>query len=389
MTKMNCSNSAAANLTAGAKKTNVHIVIGTRPEAIKTAPVYKALTTREELTTRLISTGQHQELLTQALAAFDLKPDFDLQVMRKGQSLSQLTSNLLLALENMFAKEKPDLVLAHGDTTTCYAAALSSFYHGIPFFHLEAGLRTFLLDSPFPEEFNRQCITKMSAHHFATSENAHKNLIADGVKPENITVTGNTLYDAISQMSASSRRVGTSKKLAEHDLAKYAKTVLMTLHRRAQGSVSLKPIMEALRMVAEQQPQSCFIFPVHPSPAVSNLACEVFDAIPNVILCPPIEYPEFLRLMSESTLILTDSGGVQEEAAFLGKNVLVLRDASERCDGIGNGTTQVIGSDPSFVFKRTCELLANAESKPSFKHPPMDRSPSSIIADVIARRNSA
>ena len=363
------------------KQTNVHVIIGTRPEAIKTAPVFKALSEKPGLNTKLISTGQHRELLGQALDAFGLKPDFDLQVMREGQTLSQLTSNLLKALEELFAVDKPDLVLAHGDTTTCYAAALSAFYHGIPFFHLEAGLRTFRLDSPFPEEFNRQCITGMSAHHFATSEEARQNLLDDGVSAASITVTGNTLFDAINQMNLESN-VGVMTN------SNFAKSVLLTLHRRAQGTASLKPVMDALKQVADQNLDTCFIFPVHPSPAVSKLAAEIFSSAPNIVLCPPLQYPEFLSLMAKSSLILTDSGGVQEEAAYLGKNVLILRDFSERNDGIDMGTTQIIGTDPAKIFAKTNEALANVSAK---KVPQafLAQSPSRIVADVVMERCTA
>lgn len=370
------------------KNPNVHVIIGTRPEAIKTAPVFKAMAAKSGLDTKLISTGQHRELLSQALSAFDLEPTYDLQVMREGQSLSQLTSNLLLAMENLFRHDKPDVVLAHGDTTTCYASALSSFYHGIPFFHLEAGLRTFRLDSPFPEEFNRQCITKMASHHFATSMTAQQNLLEDGIDSESITVTGNTLYDAIQQMNPGKQEQTLLNFDPRFDRDDFSKTVLLTLHRRAQGTASLKPVMDALKQVADKQPNTCFVFPVHPSPAVSKLAAEVFSGVPNIVLSPPLEYPEFLTLMAESSLILTDSGGVQEEAAFLGKNVLVLRDVTERNDGVDSGTTQIVGTDPSRIYNKTMEALNSVTYKPMTSIS-MAESPSRIVADVVLERCSA
>lgn len=369
------------------KKPKVHLIIGTRPEAIKTAPVYKALADRRELDTRLISTGQHRELLGQALGSFGLKPSHDLQIMREKQTLSQLTANLLVALEGLFLADKPDLILAHGDTTTCYASALSAFYHGIPFFHLEAGLRTFRLDSPFPEEFNRQCITKMASHHFATSDEAHANLLEDGVNRQAITVTGNTLYDAIEQMSPNGNGSALLRDFGFNNDT-FSKTVLFTLHRRAQGSSSLKPVMDSLKQVAKQNPQACFIFPVHPSPSVRDLAKEVFSNSSNVMLSPPLEYPEFLTLMLNSSLVLTDSGGVQEEAAYLGKKVFVLRDFTERGDGISKGTTQIIGTDPAEIFARTNEELKKSHSK-QFAQSSASQSPSRIVADVVMGRCSA
>ncbi len=370
-------------------KAKVDLIFGTRPEAIKVAPVFKALQNKAELETRLIATGQHRELLAQALSAFGLQATCNLDVMKAGQTLSQLTASLLTALESLYSKDKPQLILAHGDTTTCYAAALSAFYHGIPFFHLEAGLRTFRLNSPFPEEFNRQCITKMASHHFACSEAAVKNLLSDGISDDSITLSGNTLYDAINEMQAETKK----DKLAASSffkakIAKCKSTVLMTLHRRARGTESLKPVMEAIKNVADLHPDTCFVYPVHPSPAASSLASEVFSSMPNVLLCPPLDYPDFLTLMANSNLILTDSGGVQEEAAYLGKSVLVLRDCSERNDGIERGSTEIVGTDPAQIFARTTETIKNLHTT-SLSQVQISESPSQIIAEVVAQRCSA
>ncbi len=359
----------------------VHIIVGTRPEAIKMAPVYEELSLNPSLRVRLVSTGQHQTLTRQALHAFGMKPDYDLQVMRHGQTLSQLTANLLVELELLFKKEKPDLILAHGDTTTCYATALSAFYHTIPLFHVEAGLRTFRLDSPFPEEFNRQCVSKMAAHHFAPTDSAQKNLVEEGISSSVVTVTGSTVFDAIEL----------SRKLSPHSMMQTqsrSKSVVFTLHRREQGTTGLRQIMDGIRSAADRNLDTSFIFPVHPNPVVQSTARDVFSSAKNVTLMNPLEYPEFLALLSRSSLVLTDSGGVQEEAAYLGKQVLILRDISERPDGFTSGTTKIIGTNTAAITSEinrrlalhSCDVLPDPIAS--------SESPSKIIANVVGERCS-
>ena len=359
----------------------VYLIVGTRPEAIKMAPVYAALSQKTGLRVRLISTGQHQSLLHQALGSFGITADHDLGVMRPGQTLSQLTANLLIALEALFKREKPDLILAHGDTTTCYATALSAFYHNIPLFHVEAGLRTFRLDSPFPEEFNRQCVARMASHHFAPSDIAFQHLIDEGVSSQSITVTGSTVYDAIKL---------TQKEFSDASAIAGQKTAVITLHRREQGSDGLASIMAAIRTAAQTHQDTTFMFPVHPNPTVQTLSERILGATENVVLMPPLEYPQFLAMLNQASLVLTDSGGVQEEAAYLGKRVLILRDISERDDGFGSGTTKVIGTEPERIVAAIAHYL-NATAGVSQAMNGFGigvPSASQMIADVVAEQCS-
>lgn len=359
----------------------VHLIVGTRPEAIKMAPVYAALRQRKGFTVRLVSTGQHQNLLHQALGSFGIAADHDLGVMRPGQTLSQLTANILIALETLFKREKPDLILAHGDTTTCYATALSAFYHNVPLFHVEAGLRTFRLDAPFPEEFNRQCVARMASHHFAPTDLALSHLLAEGVSSQAVTVTGSTVYDAI--------------KLAQREASEslptiHQKTAVITLHRREQGQDGLAGIMAAIRSAAQIQQDTTFLFPVHPNPAVQKLSEQILGSSQNIVLMPPLEYPQFLAMLNSASLVLTDSGGVQEEAAYLGKQVFILRDISEREDGLGDGTTQIIGTDPNRILAAITQFL-NTYKVPELQVRAFATgvpSASEMIADVVAEQCS-
>jgi UDP-N-acetylglucosamine 2-epimerase (non-hydrolysing) len=367
----------------------IHVIIGTRPEAVKIAPVFKALQGRDNLRVRLISTGQHKEILEQTLRAFDLKPFRDLKAMIPGQSLTQLTANLLVKLERLFYGERPDIVLAHGDTTTCYATALSCFYHSIPFFHVEAGLRTYRIDSPFPEEFNRQCIAQMASHHFAPSAHAMNNLVAEGVDPRAITVAGNTVLDAI-QLMERRKPAGMSEPEVLRQAAQFEKTAVLTLHRRETGAGSLGDILATIREVAAKRPDTAFVFPVHPNPQVKILAEGILSDQENVFLTKPMSYPDFLTLLSRSSLVLTDSGGVQEEAAHLGKKVLVLRDVTERSDGIEQDSTKVIGTDRHRIFLEISAALSgvaiqvNGSAARCFDT--SAKSPSEIVADVVEEK---
>lgn len=333
----------------------VHLIIGTRPEAIKMAPVYRALQQRNDLRVRLVSTGQHRELLTQTLDAIGLPVDYNLNVMRPGQSLSGLTAQLLTGLEKLFIEDEPDVILGHGDTSTCYATALSAFYHSIPFFHVEAGLRSFRLDSPFPEEFNRQCVSRMASFHFAPSTQAEAHLRAEGVRAEDIAVVGSTGHDAI-RLVAQQGAVLPPALVSR--LAKFSRHALFTLHRREGGAASLRHIMRAIDEAAGQHPETLFVFPVHPNPQVKQLAQELFCDRPNIHLSEPLDYPSFLTLLNSSALVLTDSGGVQEEAAYFGRRTLVLRELSERADGF-DGRTEVVGIEGEKIIRRVAESLAN------------------------------
>lgn len=352
----------------------IYLIIGTRPEAIKMAPIFKTLSQKENLDVRLISTGQHQELLKQSLMAFGIDAYEDLGVMTTNQSLAQLTARLLIAMEGLFARKRPDLVLAHGDTTTCYSAALSCFYQEIPFFHVEAGLRTFDIGSPFPEEFNRQNIAQLANHHFAPDEFAKGNLLKENVRERDITVSGSTSIDAMKMVQGFENQIEDGK------------TILLTLHRR-ENSDALENIMKAIRTAAKDHQEMTFIFPVHPNPKVKELASSLFADTVNVKLTSPLQYPQFLTVMAKSSLILTDSGGVQEEAAILGKKVLLLRDFTERRDGIDKGTTKVIGKNLDMIVSNIDTELKQASQNLNLGLA-LNGSPSAseLISDVVLEK---
>lgn len=256
--------------------------------------------------------------------------------MQPGQTLSQLTSKLLLKLEQHFAHDRPDLILGHGDTTTCFATALSSFYHHIPFFHVEAGLRTRRLYSPFPEEFNRQTLAPMAQHHFAPTPIERDNLLRDGVSDDVITVTGSTAHDAVRAMQ---NKVHLPQNL---NLPKLDPIVVVTLHRR-ETNAFLERTLQGLEVAATNHPQALFICPLHPNPSVQSSFRRTLKGLDNVFLTEPLEYPEFISLLLHAKLVVTDSGGVQEEAAFLGKPVLLAREETERADGLKSGLVKIIG----------------------------------------------
>lgn len=351
----------------------IHLVIGTRPDAIKMAPVYKALKAKQGLDVKLISTGQHKELLDQVCHSFGLVPDVDLKLMRPKQSLSQLTVGLLQGLEKLYQKDCPDLVLAHGDTTTCYGTALSAFYHSIPFFHVEAGLRTYRIDSPFPEEFNRQSVAHLSHHHFAPTEREKMNLLKDGILEKAITITGGTIHDAIADMQSLKQ-----KSVYGHD---HQQVVVFTLHRREHAN-QLQEMMNAIKGAATIKRDVLFVCPLHPNPIVMATAKEVFKDMNNVMLVDPLIYPDFLNLLARSNLILTDSGGIQEEASYLGKRTLLLRDSTERLDGLASGLTHVIGNNPSVIQESILKHLGLDFNSHELKSEQNKRA-SDIVADVV------
>ncbi len=356
----------------------VCLIIGTRPDAIKMAPVYLALKNISSIKVSLISTGQHRELLDQALEPFGIRPDIDLAVMVPGQTLSSLSEKILRGLSAQFQILKPDLVLGHGDTTTCFSAALSCFYQRIPFFHVEAGLRTQKLDSPFPEEFNRQCIAKMARFHFAPSTQERDNLISEGIAPESIEIIGNTIHDAI-HLFSDRAQAKPNPSLRPH-------SVVMTLHRRENGEKTLSKIFSAISEVAQSHPQVPFIFPVHPSPGLRNLAEKYLGNSGNFLICDPLRYPEFLSLLSCARLVVTDSGGVQEEASFLKRPVFLLRSESERLDGLRNGLVQLIGTSPEMIKRRVLDQLRNPLSNSARSQEPKYLSASMLIAKNIKER---
>jgi UDP-N-acetylglucosamine 2-epimerase (non-hydrolysing) len=363
----------------------VYLIIGTRPDTIKMAPIYHALRTRSGLNVKLISTGQHKELLASALNSFKLRPDIDLGLMRHSQSLSTLTADILHGMQTIFAKEKPDLVLTHGDTTTCYASALACFYQRIPFYHVEAGLRSRNILSPYPEEFHRQSTSIIADHHFAPTLLEKQNLILDGVHEAKITVTGSTIHEAIQSIDYLN-----DSNFEAYRTEQFTKMVTVTMHRRESGAGYLQNIMQAIKNIALLEKKCVFVFPVHPSPLVKKVSGEVFHGVENVVLTNPMDYTKFISLLTQSDLILTDSGGVQEEAAFLGRNVFILRDHIERFDGVKQGLTKVLGLNAKTIEN---EVLNYLRTKPTTKHyspvkNPSTKTPSAIIADYIVGKQT-
>lgn len=295
--------------------------------------------------------------------------------MRPGQSLSQLTARLLTSLENYYAEKKPDLVLAHGDTTTCFAGAVSSFYHQIPFFHVEAGLRTHRLNSPFPEEFNRQTIAGLASHHFAPTELERRNLLAEGISSESISVTGSTLHDAI-RLIVPHLPGGDSGPRS---------TVTVTLHRR-ESNQQLQATLLGIKNAARLHPETLFVCPVHPNPSVRAAFHQVLRGLENVQLTEPMDYPQFVSQLMRSRLIVTDSGGVQEEAAFFGKHVLIARNETEREDGLASGRVELMGVDGADVQRAIGERLASPYLPHELAlHPARNLSASEIICHQVIK----
>ncbi len=327
----------------------VACVIGTRPEAIKMAPVVLRLRQFDGLRVRLISTGQHRELLDQALADFDLTLDRDLGLMRPGQTLAELPARALTSLDEAFAAESPDLVLAQGDTTTVLAAALASFYRRVPFGHVEAGLRTGQPDRPFPEEKNRVLAGHLASVHFAPTPRSRLNLLREGISNASIHVTGNTAIDALRLTADQPCRLPVRLQTD--------RMILVTAHRRESFGEPMVEICRAIIDLVDRDPQLSVVFPVHPNPSVRSVVGSLLQGRPRIQLIEPVGYREFVGLMRGSFLILTDSGGVQEEGPALGKPVLVLRDETERPEAVEAGTVQLVGPHRSAIVE-SVESLA-------------------------------
>jgi len=314
-------------------------VVGTRPEAIKMAPVINLLKQDSEVNCRVLATAQHRHMLDQVLRLFNIEPDIDLDIMRPNQALSTLTARLLLDLDDMLQAEKPDVVLAQGDTTTVMAVSLACFYHRIPFGHVEAGLRTGDIANPFPEEMNRIFAGRLARWHFAPTENARQNLLREGIPDKSIYVTGNTVIDAL--LEVAERQPDTGIPL---DAAK--RLILVTAHRRENFGEPFREICRAIRALAERNSDIQILYPVHPNPNVHDAAHAMLAGHPRIVLCPPLDYLPFVAAMQRAYFILTDSGGVQEEAPALGKPVLVMRSETERPEAVNEGVVRLVG--PSF-----------------------------------------
>lgn len=324
--------------------------VGTRPEAIKMAPVILKLKEQPWADVRVLATAQHREMLDQVMSFFGIIPDIDLNIMKPNQNLTELTSRLLLELDAVLAHEKPDVVLAQGDTTTVLAMALACFYRKIPFGHVEAGLRTWDMQNPFPEEANRVIAGKLARWHFAPTEGSRQNLLKEGISDSAIVVTGNTVIDALLMTAARELPL-------DIPLDPSKRLVMVTSHRRENFGEPFREVCRALKYLAQHNPDVQFLYPVHPNPNVKNVAYEFLEGVPNFILCNPLDYAPFVSAMKKCYFLLTDSGGVQEEAPALGKPVLVLRDETERPEAVEQGVVKLVGPNFDRIVSEAQRLL--------------------------------
>jgi UDP-N-acetylglucosamine 2-epimerase (non-hydrolysing) len=355
--------------------------IGTRPEAVKMAPVVRAFKQTEWAQCRVLLTGQHRELVDPILEFFGIVPDIDLNIMRPNQSLVDLTSRLLESVSNVLARERPAIVIAQGDTTTVLATALASFYQKIPFAHVEAGLRTHQLYSPFPEEANRVIAGHLSTLHFAPTDSARENLLGEGISPSTIHVTGNTVIDALHLASRFQAPIGV-------DIDPEKSLILITAHRRDSHGEPIRRICQAVRTLHECFDGIQFLWPVHPNPALRPVVFEALNGLARVHLCKPLEYGPFVSAMKRARLILTDSGGVQEEAPALGTPVLVMRGESERPEALEAGVARLVGQSPETIIAETSKLLTDPaayEAMARGMSPYGDGHASERIVEVVAR----
>jgi len=335
------------------------IIIGTRPEAIKMALLAKELNKRKGIKNYLCVSGQHRSMLDQVLDFFAIKPDFDLNIMQENQQLNDITGKIIIEVSKIYDQINPDLILVHGDTNTCFAAALAAYYKKIPVAHVEAGMRTGNINVPFPEEANRVLTGRISNFHFAPTSLNVKNLIAEGVKRDCIIKTGNTVIDSLIYTSKKIKIF--SDKVTDQKLIKAVsdikKIILVTGHRRENFGGGFKNICLALKNIAIQNPDCYIIYPVHLNPNVQQPVLKALTGINNIILTSPLSYPDFVFLMNRAYLILTDSGGIQEEGPSLGKPVLVMRDITERPEAIQAGTVKLVGTDRKKIEKEVNHLL--------------------------------
>lgn len=346
----------------------VMVVFGTRPEAIKMAPLCHRLREQKDIETIICVTAQHREMLDQVLSIFELTPDIDLNVMKKGQDLYDVTSNILLKMRDTLKEEKPDIVIVHGDTTTTFATSLACFYMGVKVGHVEAGLRTHDIHAPFPEEYNRQSTGIIADYHFAPTDLSQKNLLAEGKNKESIIVTGNTVIDALHLVlktvdADKNKSKDITLRLNERLSFDWKATrfVLITGHRRENFGQGFLDICEAIKELAIKNPDTHFVYPLHLNPNVQKPVNEILLGIDNVWLIEPLEYEDFVYLLKQSYLVLTDSGGIQEEAPSLGKPVLVMRELTERPEAVEAGTVKLVGaSRENIIFN--IDLLLNDEA---------------------------
>lgn len=330
------------------------VVIGTRPEAIKLAPVVKAIRDEGRMAVKLIATSQHRELLRQALDPFALVPDVDLDVMTAGQSLTHVATAVLSRLEPLLKENRPDWVVVQGDTTTAFAAAVAAFYAGVPVAHVEAGLRSGQLTTPFPEEFNRRAVTVATTLHLAPTSRAVANLRSEGVPEAAIRLVGNTVVDAVLHIRQGRSEVDSADQ----------QLILVTLHRRESFGEPIVRVLKALRQLASEHCGHVkIVYPVHPNPSVNGPAREYLAGVPGVELLPPMDYPPFLELFSRARFVMSDSGGVQEEAPTLGVPVLILRESTERPEVVESGWGKLVGTDSALIVREATNLLRNDQAR--------------------------
>lgn len=358
----------------------IMLVFGTRPEAIKMCPLVNELKSRKNLEVEVCVTGQHRQMLDQVLEAFSVVPDYDLSIMKDRQTLFDVTTNILNRIREVLEKAKPDVVLVHGDTSTTFVTALACFYLQIPVGHVEAGLRTYNIYSPYPEEFNRQAVSIISSYNFAPTELSKQNLLKEGKAAESIYVTGNTAIDAL---KTTVREDYTHPEL---DWAKGNRLIMITAHRRENLGEPMKHMFRAIRRVCDEHPDIKAIYPIHMNPVVRETADEILGGDERIRIIEPLDVLDFHNFLSRSYLILTDSGGIQEEAPSLGKPVLVMRDTTERPEGIKAGTLRLVGTDEEVIYQNFKQLLENEEAyrKMSMASNPYgDGFASKRIADIL------
>src|SRR5699024_10745026 len=358
----------------------VFLSFGTRPEAIKMCPLVKELKTRENIETIVCVTGQHREMLDQVLQAFDVQPDYDLSIMKSKQTLFDVTINILDRMKDVLEKERPDVVLVHGDTSTTFVTALACFYLQIPVGHVEAGLRTYDIYSPYPEEFNRQAVGIVANYHFSPTEMAKENLLKEGKNADDIYVTGNTAIDALKT---------TVREEYTHEQLEWvgdSRLIMITAHRRENLGEPMRQMFKAIKRIVDEHEDIKVIYPIHMNPVVREAANDILGDSDRVRIIEPLEVVDFHNFLAKSYMILTDSGGIQEEAPSLGKPVLVMRDTTERPEGVKAGTLKLVGTDEEKIYTSFKELLVDPkayEAMSKASNPYGDGFASKRIADIL------
>lgn len=358
----------------------IMLVFGTRPEAIKMCPLVNELKKRDKIQTVVCVTGQHRQMLDMVLEAFDVTPDYDLSIMKDKQTLFDVTTNILNRIKIVLEKEKPDVVLVHGDTSTTFVTALACFYLQIPVGHVEAGLRTYNIYSPYPEEFNRQAVSIISKFNFAPTELSKQNLLKEGKNPDSIYVTGNTAIDALKTT------VRENYTHPELEWVNGSRLIMITAHRRENLGEPMRHMFKAIRRVMDEHPDVKAIYPIHMNPVVREIANEYLGDDDRIHIIEPLDVLDFHNFLSRSYLILTDSGGIQEEAPSLGKPVLVMRDTTERPEGIDAGTLKLVGTEEETIYKEFSRLLSDKdeyEAMSKASNPYGDGHACERIADIL------